>query len=172
MRRWAACVPRFACQRPETPHSPSAPVHIICSPMRARTRRLWSVGTGAVLLAAASALAFIALGQMGDMFVTPKDLAERGGPEVGKRMRLGGMVLPGSLKYGDGADMHFRVVDGAHHVDVTFEGIAPELFQEGSGVIATGTFDDEGNFTATNILAKHDENYHPRELEDVSMPES
>lgn len=139
--------------------------------MRARTRRLWSVGTGAVLLAAAASLAFIALGQMGDMFVTPKELAERGGPEVGKRMRVGGMVLPGSLKYGDGADINFRVVDGAHHVDMTFIGIAPELFQEGSGVIATGTFDEAGHFNATKILAKHDENYHPRELEDVTMPE-
>ena len=139
--------------------------------MRARTRRLWSVGTGAVLLFAASALAFIALQQMGDMFVTPKDLAERGGPVAGKRMRVGGMVLPGSLKYGDGADLHFRVVDGPHHVDVTFIGTAPELFQEGSGVIATGSFDESGHFNATNILAKHDENYHPRELEGVTLPE-
>ena len=137
--------------------------------MRARTRRLWSIGTGAALLIAAGVLALIALSQMGDMFVTPKELAERGGPEEGRRMRVGGMVLPGSLKYGDGTDIHFRVVDGAHHVDMTYDGIAPELFQEGSGVIATGTFDADGHFTATKILAKHDENYHPRELEDVTM---
>lgn len=140
--------------------------------MRARTRRLWSVGTAAVLLAVACVLAFIAIGQTGDMFVTPKDLAERGGPEVGKRLRVGGMVVPGSLEYGDGADIHFRVVDGPHHVDVTYIGIAPELFQEGSGVIATGSFDATGHFHATRILAKHDENYHPRELENVTLPGS
>lgn len=160
------------CLPPDTSHSPRKQSRYISFfIMRARTRRLWSIGTAVAFLVAAGALALIALGQMGDMFVTPKELAERGGPAAGKHMRVGGMVMPGSLKYGDGTDIHFRVVDGAHHVDMTYDGIAPELFKEGSGVIATGTFNDDGHFFATKILAKHDENYHPRELEDVTLPE-
>ena len=126
----------------------------------------------ALLLAAASALAFIALRQTADMFYTPTSLAERGGPEIGKRIRIGGLVAHGTLVYGEGAELRFRVIDESGHIDVVHTGIPPDLFREGSGVVATGSFRADGLFTATKLLAKHDADYRPRELEDLNLPES
>jgi len=82
--------------------------------------------------------------------------------------RVGGMVKAGSLKTApDGVTMHFVVEDGKGEVPVTFAGIAPDLFKEGSGVVAEGRMIG-GAFVADNLLAKHDENYVPRELQDMS----
>jgi cytochrome c-type biogenesis protein CcmE len=87
-------------------------------------------------------------------------------------MRLGGMVEMGSIQtQEDGITIHFVVGDGEASVPVSFTGIAPALFVEGSGVIAEGTMDAGGTFMASNLLAKHDENYVPRELEHMSTDE-
>ena len=141
--------------------------------MRARTKRLYGVGVAAVLLVAAVALTTVALRRHADLFYTPGLLAERGAPDTGKRVRVGGWVQVGSLVYGDGADMTFIVEDGTGKtVPVTYTGIAPDLFREGEGVVATGAFDEAGLFTAENILAKHDENYQPRELKSTQAPKA
>ncbi len=141
--------------------------------MRARTRRLWTVGVAAVLIVAAALLAIFALRLNADLFYTPEKLAERGGPELGLSGKVGGFVEPGSITFGEGAEMTFRVIDDSPHVIVVrYEGVTPDLFREASGVVATGTFDGEGVFEATNLLAKHDENYVPRELKGIEGPAS
>ena len=140
--------------------------------MRARTRRLGVVAFAGVLLIAAAGLAFVALQKSANLFYTPTELAERGGPEPGLQGKVGGFVEIGSLVYSEGTRFTFRVVDDAHSIDVTFDGIAPSLFQEGAGVVAEGAFDNNGRFIASRLLAKHDENYVPRELIDVESPES
>lgn len=125
-----------------------------------------------VLLVAAAGLAFMALRQSANLFYTPTQLAERGGPQPGLQGKIGGFVEPGSLIYTEGTSFTFRVVDDAHAIDVEFDGIAPALFQEGAGVVAEGEFGLEGVFVASRLLAKHDENYVPRELIDVEGPEA
>lgn len=119
----------------------------------------------------AAGLAIFALRLNADLFYTPAKLAERGGPEAGLSGKVGGFVEPGSLEYGQGAEMMFRIVDESPHVIlVRFDGVAPDLFQEGSGVVAKGAFGEDGVFVADSLLAKHDENYTPRELRDVEAP--
>ncbi len=103
------------------------------------------------------------------MFYTPEILAEKGQPNTNQEVKVGGWVQPGSLTYiDDGATMQFNVIDNSPNViTVRFTGIAPDLFREGQGVVATGSFGADGVFVAkprTGILAKHDENYQPREL--------
>jgi len=139
--------------------------------MRARTKRLYGVALAGLLVAAAVALASVALGRHADLFYTPQLLAERGMPEAGQRVRVGGYVEVGSLKYGDGAELRFQIVDGSGEtVGVSFTGIPPDLFREGEGVVATGRFSADAEvFVADEILAKHDENYQPRELRDMDI---
>ena len=81
-------------------------------------------------------------------------------------MKVGGWVAPGSLTYpGDGSEMVFTIIDNSPDtITVSFTGIAPDLFREGQGVVAVGSFGADGGFTARQVLAKHDENYQPREL--------
>lgn len=136
--------------------------------MRARTKRLWVIGIAAVLMAAAAWLTLRAIQSNAMFFMTPGQILEAGGVEPGKTIRLGGMVQEGSLTYGDGAEILFNVTDGIDVVAVTYTGIVPDLFREGEGVIADGMFTTETDvFQATRILAKHDENYVPRELRDL-----
>lgn len=138
--------------------------------MRARSRRLGIIVVSGALLLAAAGLAFVALRQSANLFYTPTELAERGGPEPGLKGKIGGFVEVGSLVYTDGTRFVFRVVDEAHSIDVEFDGVAPTLFQEGAGVVADGAFNEDGRFVATRLLAKHDENYVPRELVGVEGP--
>lgn len=142
--------------------------------MRARTKRLYAVGVAATLVIAAVVLAGAALRQHADLFYTPQLLAERGMPEAGQRVRIGGFVQPGSRRNGEGAEMLFTIEDGSGEtVNVSYTGLVPDLFREGEGVVATGQFEaGQDHFTAEEILAKHDENYQPRELEDVERPSS
>ena len=139
--------------------------------MRARTRRLYTFGIAALLLLAAAVLAFFALRENANLFYTPEILAEQGQPEDGKVVKVGGWVEPGSLAYSeDGATMIFTVIDNSPHtIRVSYTGIAPDLFREGQGVVATGQFGPEGAFTARQILAKHDENYQPRGLKPLDV---
>ncbi|HPE47405.1 MAG TPA: cytochrome c maturation protein CcmE [Hyphomonas sp.] len=134
--------------------------------MRARTRRLYTFGIAAVLLLAAAGIVFVSFRQNANLFYTPRILAEKGLPRSGSEVKVGGWVEPGSLTYsGDGATMHFTVIDNSDaNIRIAFTGIAPDLFREGQGVVAIGKFAADGTFTARQILAKHDENYQPREL--------
>ena len=133
--------------------------------MRARTRRLYVFSIAAVLIVSAAVLVGVAVRNTADLFYEPARLAETGLPDVGRRVKVGGFVEIGSLEYLADAEIQFKVIDGStHHIDVSYTGIRPDLFREGSGVVATGSFDETGQFVATEILAKHDENYVPREL--------
>ena len=115
---------------------------------------------------AAAVLAYFALRENANLFYTPEVLAEKGLPRAGKDVKVGGWVEPGTLTYADGgATMQFTVIDNSPNtITVRFTGVAPDLFREGQGVVATGSFDAAGQFTAKQLLAKHDENYQPREL--------
>ena len=141
--------------------------------MRARTKRLYAVGAAAILVVAAAILASTALSRHADLFYTPELLVERGMPEIGQRVRVGGFVALGSRENGDGAEILFTIEDGSGEtVRVSYTGLVPDLFREGEGVVATGRFADGTDiFTAEEILAKHDENYQPRELEGLTKPE-
>ena len=112
-------------------------------------------------------LAMSALKDQAAYFYTPAEaLAAK--VEPGKDIRLGGMVEAGSLKRAaDGVTVNFRLTDGKASVPASFSGITPDLFKENSGAVAEGAFDANGTFKATNILAKHDERYMPREMEGI-----
>ncbi len=113
-------------------------------------------------------LAMSALKDQAAYFYTPSE-ARAAKVEAGKAIRLGGMVEAGSLvRAADGITVNFSLTDGKASVPASFSGIAPDLFKEGSGAIAEGSFDAGGTFRATNILAKHDERYMPREMSGIS----
>ncbi|MBA4091363.1 MAG: cytochrome c maturation protein CcmE [Sphingobium sp.] len=140
--------------------------------MKAKHQRLILALAALVALVGAGLLAASALKDEAAYFYAPNDVKTKG-VEPGKPIRLGGMVVKGSLKRAaDGVTIHFDVTDGKATVPATFSGIAPDLFKEGSGVVAEGSFNGQGMFVATNLLAKHDERYMPRELEGMSYNES
>ena len=125
-----------------------------------------------VAITGAGLLAVSALKDEAAYFYAPNDVKTKG-VEPGKAIRLGGMVVKGSLKRAaDGVTINFDVTDGKATVPATFSGIAPDLFKEGSGVVAEGAFDRQGRFVATNLLAKHDERYMPRELDGMTYNET
>ena len=136
--------------------------------LKPKHQRLVLVVVALVALVAAALLAMWALRNQASYFYVPSDMAAKP-PKPGRAVRLGGMVEKGSLKtQPDGVTIHFVVEDGKARVPVTFTGIVPDLFVEGSGVVAEGSLQPGGTFAATNLLAKHDENYVPRELKDMT----
>lgn len=139
--------------------------------MKSKHQRLILAIIAVVAIVGAGLLAASALKDEAAYFYTPND-AKTKGVEPGRAIRLGGMVVPGSLKKdGDGVTIRFTVSDGKASVPARFTGIAPDLFREGSGVVAEGAFDRTGTFIATNLLAKHDERYMPRELQGMTYDE-
>jgi cytochrome c-type biogenesis protein CcmE len=139
--------------------------------MKAKHQRLVLALAALAALIGAGLLAASALKDEAAYFYTPNDVKTKG-VEPEKAIRLGGMVVKGSLKRAsDGVTIHFDVTDGKATVPARFTGIAPDLFREGSGVVAEGSFDSNGTFEATNLLAKHDERYMPRELEGMKYDE-
>jgi len=115
----------------------------------------------------ASTIAFYSLQQNLLYFQSPSEVAEQAMP-AGRQFRLGGLVEPGSVKRAaDGLGVQFTVTDGAARMGVQYVGILPDLFSEGKGVIARGALDDSGRFHASEVLAKHDENYMPPEVADA-----
>ena len=133
--------------------------------MKAKHQRLILALVALFALVGAGLLAASALKDEAAYFYAPNDVKTKG-VEAGRAIRLGGMVVDGSLKReADGVTIRFDVTDGKATVPAKFSGIAPDLFKEGSGVVAEGSFDRSGIFVANNLLAKHDERYMPRELE-------
>jgi len=131
--------------------------------MKPRHKRAMLIGIGLVILAGAVTLVLTAFQQNLVFFFTPSQIAANEAP-VGKPFRNGGMVETGSLKRGgDGLTVHFQVTDTAKSVPVKYTGILPDLFKEGKGVVAQGRLGPDGVFQATEVLAKHDENYMPPE---------
>jgi cytochrome c-type biogenesis protein CcmE len=129
--------------------------------MKARTRRLgWILG-GLAVLAVAAALILNAFQSNLVFFFTPTQVAAREAPQ-GRPFRVGGLVEAGSLKRESSSlTVHFRVTDTAQTIPVTYTGLLPDLFKEGKGVVAQGTLGPDGVFHASEVLAKHDENYMP-----------
>ncbi|HEY6817425.1 MAG TPA: cytochrome c maturation protein CcmE [Croceibacterium sp.] len=131
-------------------------------------QRLVLVVIALVALIGAGVLAAWALRNQASYFYVPSQIAAEP-PTPGQEIRLGGMVEAGSLKTrADGVTVDFVVGDGDARVPVSYTGLLPDLFVEGSGVVADGTMLPDGTFKARELLAKHDENYMPRELEDMS----
>lgn len=115
-------------------------------------------------LMGATGLAMSALSDQAAFFYAPGDVAGKSLP-LDKNVRLGGMVEKGSIKReADGVSIRFVVTDGKAKVPVSFRGVTPDLFTEGSGVVAEGKFNPDGSFAADNLLAKHDERYMPPEI--------
>lgn len=136
--------------------------------MKPKHQRLVLIVAALVALVAAGLLAAWALRSQANYFYVPADIAANP-PEVEQEIRLGGMVETGSISTAaDGVTVNFIVGDGTARVPVSYTGILPDLFVEGSGVVADGYMRADGTFQATQLLAKHDENYMPRELEDMT----
>jgi cytochrome c-type biogenesis protein CcmE len=124
--------------------------------------RLAAIGGGLAFLALAAGIALTALEDNIVFFRSPSELAAK--PAViGEAMRIGGLVREGSVQR-DGLRADFVVTDLAHYINVSYEGMLPDLFREGQGVVAEGRFDASGRFIADTVLAKHDETYMPPEV--------
>ncbi|HEX8261608.1 MAG TPA: cytochrome c maturation protein CcmE [Allosphingosinicella sp.] len=134
--------------------------------MKAKNQRLTLLVLAVAAVLGAVLLAMSALRDQAAYFYAPGDVA-RGAPPAGRSVRIGGMVQAGSLKRApDGVTIEFLVRDETpHRIRVRFRGIVPDLFKENSGVVAEGRFEAGGLFVADNILAKHDENYMPPQLD-------
>ena len=124
------------------------------------------IGGALGVLAIAAALVLNALRDSIVFFSTPVMVSEKK-IQPGQRFRLGGMVEQGSLKRGDNLAVSFIVSDGNATLPVAYKGILPDLFREGQGVVAEGALDGAGVFKADTVLAKHDENYMPKEVADA-----
>jgi cytochrome c-type biogenesis protein CcmE len=130
-----------------------------------KTRRIQMMVFGAVLLGASALLVSFAFRDAIVFFFSPTELlAEQRRPD--QLLRVGGLVVTGSLVRGESETASFDVTDGNGTVPVTFKGVLPDLFAEGQGVVAEGYLRD-GTFQATDVLAKHDENYIPKEVVDA-----
>jgi cytochrome c-type biogenesis protein CcmE len=134
--------------------------------MTRRQRRLTLIGGSLGVLAIAAALVLNAMRDSIVFFSTPAVVAEKH-IAVGKRFRLGGLVEPGSLVHGANLAVTFEVGDGSATLPVSYQGILPDLFREGQGVVAEGALDSSGVFKADTVLAKHDETYMPKEVADA-----
>ena len=134
--------------------------------MTRKQRRLVLIGSSLGVLALAAALVLSALQDSIVFFNSPTDVAEKQ-VQPGTRIRLGGLVKPGTVQRGDQLAVRFEVTDGKSAIAVNYQGVLPDLFREGQGVIAEGMLQPGGSFKADSVLAKHDEKYMPREVADA-----
>ena len=131
--------------------------------MKPRHKRIALIGGGLAVLALAAGLILNAFQSNLVFFFSPSQVMANEVPQ-GSTFRIGGMVESGSLKrQNDGLTVQFNVTDTARTVPVVYQGILPDLFKEGKGVVAQGSLGPDGVFHATQVLAKHDENYMPPE---------
>ncbi len=131
-----------------------------------KKRRLVLIGAAGAVLALSAALVLIALRDRIVFFYSPSEIAERALPP-GTRIRLGGLVEDGSVERGADGSVSFAVTDTSKTIRVDYRGILPDLFREGQGIVAEGVLTGAGALSADNVLAKHDENYMPREVVDA-----
>jgi cytochrome c-type biogenesis protein CcmE len=137
--------------------------------MKPRTKRFTLIAAGIVVLCAAAAFVLNAFQSNLVFFFTPTQVSNGEAPK-GRVFRAGGMVKEGSLvrdndAAGEGSTVRFVITDTAHEMPVTYMGLLPDLFKEGKGVVAQGKLGDDGVFVASEVLAKHDENYMPPEAQ-------
>jgi cytochrome c-type biogenesis protein CcmE len=133
--------------------------------MTRKQRRLVLIGSGLAVLGLAAALVLTALRDTIVFFNSPTDVVEKQ-IKPGTRIRLGGLVKPGSIERGQNLAVRFEVTDGNKEMLVAYKGILPDLFREGQGVVAEGVI-EPGLFRADTVLAKHDETYMPKEVADA-----
>jgi cytochrome c-type biogenesis protein CcmE len=131
--------------------------------MKPRHKRIALIVGGLAAIGIASAFVLNALDSNIALYVTPSEVAAGKAPQ-GKAFRIGGMVREGSLRR-DNLTVHFVITDTARDIPVAYTGILPDLFKEGKGAVVQGRLGGDGNFTATEVLAKHDENYMPPEAQ-------
>lgn len=134
--------------------------------MTRKQKRFAGIGIIGVVIGLAVLLVSVALRDEIVFFYDPTEVVSGTKVSPGQNFRIGGLVEDGSVVKQD-TKISFVVTDGENSVPISFDGILPDLFREGQGVIAEGAMNTEGRFIAQNILAKHDENYIPKELEDV-----
>ena len=134
--------------------------------MTRKQRRLVLIGSGMAVVAFAVSLMLNALRDSIVFFNSPSDVVEKHVP-AGTRIRLGGLVKNGTVVRGSNLSVRFEVTDGRTGIAVNYQGVLPDLFREGQGVVAEGALDPSGTFKADSILAKHDETYMPKEVADA-----
>jgi len=134
--------------------------------MTRKKQRTTMIIGGLVILGIAAAIIMSALRDTIVFFYSPTEVAEKAiSPAI--RFRLGGLVEKGSVKRGEGTTVSFKVSDTAKSIKVSYTGTLPDLFREGQGVVTEGKLNSSGTFIADNVLAKHDENYMPKEVADT-----
>lgn len=141
------------------------PIGVRKSGWTRKQKRLAVIAGLALVLALATTLVLVALRDQIVFFHSPSDIMARD-IAIGQPIRLGGLVKDASWVR-DGQDNVFIVTDGANDVTARYVGLLPDLFREGQGVVAEGSMGSDGQFAATNVLAKHDENYLPKEVVDA-----
>jgi cytochrome c-type biogenesis protein CcmE len=134
--------------------------------MTRKQRRLSLIGAALGVLALAVALVLFALKDSIVFFNSPTDLVEKH-VKAGTRLRIGGLVKEGSVSRSENLAVRFEVTDGKSTVAVAYQGLLPDLFREGQGIVAEGALDPAGTFRADSVLAKHDETYMPKEVADA-----
>ncbi|NQV60824.1 MAG: cytochrome c maturation protein CcmE [Alphaproteobacteria bacterium] len=136
--------------------------------MTRKQRRLYIVGGFMLIFAAATALVLMAFEENIVFFYSPSELARKSAEQPippDRRLRIGGLVEEGSVQRdADGVTITFRVTDKVDVLPVRFRGLLPDLFREGQGIVAEGSLAANGTFVATEVLAKHDETYMPKEV--------
>ena len=135
--------------------------------MKSRYKRALIIIVGLVVIGLAALLILNALNSNIALFVTPSEVAAGKAPKD-QAFRIGGMVKDESVKR-DGLTVHFIITDLVKDIPVAYTGILPDLFKEGKGAVIQGRMNANGEFIASEVLAKHDENYVPRELADIDM---
>ena len=131
--------------------------------MTRKQRRLILIGSSLGVLGVAVGLVLSAMSNSIVFFQSPTDVVEHH-LAPGTRIRIGGLVKPGSVQKGDNLRIRFEVTDGKHDIPVRYQGIVPDLFREGQGVVAEGKLGPGGVFDADTVLAKHDARYMPKEV--------
>jgi cytochrome c-type biogenesis protein CcmE len=134
--------------------------------MTRKQRRLVVIGSALGVLAVAVGLMLSAFKDSIVFFNSPTDVVDKH-IAPGSRIRLGGLVKTGSVVRGDNLEVRFEVTDGKTAIQVAYQGLLPDLFREGQGVVTEGVLDRSGTFKADSVLAKHDEVYMPKEVADA-----
>nr|VFK19514.1 MAG: cytochrome c-type biogenesis protein CcmE [Candidatus Kentron sp. LPFa]VFK63323.1 MAG: cytochrome c-type biogenesis protein CcmE [Candidatus Kentron sp. UNK]VFK70801.1 MAG: cytochrome c-type biogenesis protein CcmE [Candidatus Kentron sp. UNK] len=129
-------------------------------------QRLFIVAGVLLGVGAAAWLVFSAISDNMRYFVSPSEIQAGAAPKD-QALRVGGLVVAGSVRRGEELTVHFELTDNASTIPVTYTGILPDLFREGQGIVATGRLRADGVFAAREVLAKHDENYMPREVQEA-----
>ena len=134
--------------------------------MTRRGRRLALIASSLAVVGVAAGLSLYALSDSIVFFYSPSEVAQKAA-QPGARLRVGGLVKTGSVVKSEDQTVAFVVTDGAHDLKVAYQGLLPDLFREGQGVVAEGVLESPGQMRAETILAKHDERYMPREVVDA-----